>query len=395
MIKAGVGVLLMVFAPGASAQIAVRPALPAVQAGPVVPGLQLAPVGGISNPDLGVPRLDLDLDLSFDLAPVSQVLLPKLPAGTPAAARSQARFEHSRKAFDGQLLKKPAGPAVDVPAAAPALGAPVTLHTAGLRPGAVAAPSRRLPAAPGSSVASKLRFAANRMADWLGWGRLPDWSENRGINAAIRRLSKSPVGGDVYRYVYDNYRDLTIKVDDTPGASYDARSTRENGKPVVYLTESLVDNESTEVLASYLVRELSDLYYEGVPLSAERGYLAYSNQLRTFAELTGSGRRSWGDVRWTWNKDQVVNGTYVFKRLYDSWKQGLMDTKSWGDVRDQDFFRFIRTVDDSNAGRDAKKTLAELYREGRIDYATYEQMRGYFDQIVGTERDWLRSTNRW
>lgn len=225
--------------------------------------------------------------------------------------------------------------------------------------------------------------------------RPPSWSEDRAINKAIARLSQSPIGADIYKYVYDNHRDLRILVDDDKSAVYDARLDQRSGKPVIYLTEALVRKQSAEVVAAYLAREMSDLYFAAFPASAERGYMAYSNMVRAYAELTNSGqasRRYW----WDTGRDQWTGEAYAMQRYYGSWKEAVADYQHQGrDIRNSPFFRFLQGRDDSNADPLSKLSLPELYRQGKITWARYQEMNTYYAQFLGSETSWLSQSGRW
>jgi hypothetical protein len=238
------------------------------------------------------------------------------------------------------------------------------------------------------------QLSVREFADMLAF-RPPSWSEDKRINGALKRLADSPIGLDIYKYVYENHKDLRILVDDDRKASYDARLAREKGKPVLYLTQSLLERQSPEVVASYMAREMSDLYFDAFPVSAERGYLAYSNMARTYAELTGSGlgrRGYWWDTA----RDQWTGEAYAMQRYYGSWKEAVENAYRYGyDVRDSAFFRFLKGRDDSNTDPQAKLSLRELYYKGRISYQQYQEMGRYFDTFVGSEKSWMTDSGRW
>lgn len=225
--------------------------------------------------------------------------------------------------------------------------------------------------------------------------RTPDWAEDRRINAAIALLNQSSIGRDLYAQIYQNHQDLRIEVDDRPGANYDARLVLENGRKVLYLTESLVDRQSSEVVAAYLAREMSDLYFQSFPASAERGYMAYSNMTRVFAELTRSGLARDG-YWWNRSKDQYSDGAYAMERYYGSWREAVQqDYAGQRNIRNSPFFTFLKGRDDSNADGRAKLSLREQYDRGLISYATYREMDQYFSTIVNSEVNWLNSSGRW
>lgn len=225
--------------------------------------------------------------------------------------------------------------------------------------------------------------------------RTPDWWEDQRINRAIELLNQSPIGRDLYAQIYSNHRDLRIQIDETPGASYDARLVRDGGQKTLYLTKALVNNQSAEVVAAYLAREMSDLYFESFPASAERGYMAYSNMTRVFAELTGSGLARQG-YWWNRSKDQRVDGTYAMERYYGSWREAVQqDYSGRTRLRDSAFFNFLKGRDDSNAGGASKLSLREQYDRGLISYSTYREMDQYFSTIVNSEVGWLNGSGRW
>jgi len=237
------------------------------------------------------------------------------------------------------------------------------------------------------------QLSVGEFADMLAF-RPPTWSEDKRINGALKRLADSSIGLDIYKYVYENHKDLRILVDDDRNAAYDARLSRQNGKPVIYLTRNLLEKQSLEVVASYVAREMSDLYFDAFPASAERGYLAYSNMARTYAELTGSGLSRKG-YWWDTSRDQWTGEAYAMQRYYGSWKEAVENAYRYGsDVRDSAFFRFLKGRDDSNTDPQAKLSLRELYYKGRVSYQQYQEMSQYFDTFVGSEKSWMNDSGR-
>lgn len=225
--------------------------------------------------------------------------------------------------------------------------------------------------------------------------RVPDRWEDQRINRAIELLNQSAIGRDLYAQIYSNHQDLRIQIDDAPGASYDARLVQGNGQKVLYLTKDLVDRQSPEVVAAYLAREMSDLYFASYPASAERGYMAYSNMTRVFAELTGSGLARQG-YWWNRSKDQYTGGAYAMERYYGSWREAVQqDYSGRTRLRDSAFFNFLKGRDDSNAGGQSKLSLREQYDRGLISYSTYREMDQYFSTIVNSEVNWLNGSGRW
>lgn len=336
---------------------------------PLPPGLMFAPL----TAPLVTPR--------FMLQPSALAFTPVLPA--PASVMP--------------TLKPAALPAVAAPAARASAAAPVRAALAEtVRAVAQAAPSQRSQAASAASAALfdglKAKGVVNGAAEF---SRPPDWSEDRRINAAIARLNKSSIGRDLYAYVYQNHPGLSIVVDDAPGASYDARLERSGRQTILHLTEGLVDRQSPEVVAAYMAREFSDLYFAGFPTSAERGYMAYSNMARVFAELTNSGRRADG-YWWNRSKDQYTQGAYAMERYYGSWREAVVDHVSGRrDARSSAFFQFLKGRDDSNTEPASKLSLREQYNRGMISWSAYQEMDRYFGSILSSESEWLTSTDRW
>ena len=330
---------------------------------PLPPGLMFAPL----TAPLVTPR--------FMLAPSPLALSPVLPAPAPLTP----------------TLRAAALPAAAAPAKAVAAPVRAALEET-VRAVAQAAPSQRSQAASAASGALfdglKARGSANAV-------RMPDWSEDRRINEAIQTLNRSAIGRDLYGHVYQNHRDLRIEVDDGPGANYDARLVLSGGRKVLYLTESLVNRQSPEVVAAYLAREMSDLYFRSFPVSAERSYMAYSNMTRVFAELTDSGLAHNG-YSWNRSKDQYTDGVYAMERYYGSWREAVQqDYAGQRIIRLSPFFTFLKSRDDSNAEWGSKLTLREQYERGRINYSTYREMDQYFLSIVSSEVTWLNGSGRW
>lgn len=289
-----------------------------------------------------------------------------------------------------------AAPAVGLPAAAalpaaPVAKAPVSDSLSGIVSAVDAAKA-------GPSGVERAGLTLGNFFDAGGFGRgsgpeafrPPDGREDRRINAALQALGRSPVGLSVYQHVYQKHGSaLSIKVDDDRNASYDARLVREDGRPVLYLTESLV-NGPVEATAAFIAREFADLYFEDFPVSAERAYMSYGVMTRTFAEMTNSDLASNG-YAWDHSRDRYDGGAYVLQRYYGSWKEATQSR----DPRASAFFRFLQSIDDSNADPRAKLSLRQQYDRGLISYSTYRQMRDYFDGIVRSEVDWLGNTGRW
>lgn len=277
------------------------------------------------------------------------------------------------------------------PAPVPGAGIVASLENASARLGeSLKGNEPSAAAAPLAALFDKNLPGGDRTVDF----RPPSPGEDRRINAALQALSRSSIGLNVYKLVYEKYgAGLTLHVDDAPGADYDARLSFQDGRPRIDLTHSLVSRASPEAVAAYIGREMSDLYYGDIPASAERGYLAYSNMVRIFAEITNSDLNAYGNA-WDQAKDQNSNGVFVIQRYYGSWKAAVRQAERGGDVRSSDFFRFLRTSDDSNTETRSKLTLREQYQRGMIDYETYRKMTNYFDERVAGEARWIQRTGR-
>lgn len=220
--------------------------------------------------------------------------------------------------------------------------------------------------------------------------RMPDWSEDRRINRALRRLADSSIGVDLYKYVDANHS-LEILVDDDHSADYDARLEKRDGRTILYLTENLVDRESPEAVAAYIAREMSELYFESFPASAERTYMGYSNMVRVFAELTNSGRAA-NYYWWDTDLDQWKEGAYAMRRYYGSWKEAVTDYGR--DAARSPFFRWLESGDGVKTDPAARRSLYARYRAGEISSETYREMGRYFDSIRESESRWLTGTGR-
>ncbi|TBR24514.1 hypothetical protein EPO15_03905 [bacterium] len=334
---------------------------------PLPPGMLFAPtLSSYSTPRFALTPTPLAL----------RATLPSVPTLTPTLPR----------------VALPAVAAVAAPTAVAAQTPVRAALAATVASIADAKPSQR-PAA--ASAAASALFDGLKSRGAVNAIRTPDWSEDRRINAAIALLNRSEIGRDLYAQVYRNHQDLRIEVDDRPGANYDARLVVEAGRKTLYLTESLVDRQSPEVVAAYLAREMSDLYFESFPASAERGYMAYSNMTRVFADLSGSGKAR--DGYW-WNraKDQYTDGAYAMERYYGSWREAVQqDYAGTRRLRDSAFFNFLKGRDDSNAEGRSKMSLREQYDRGLISYSTYREMDQYFSTIVNSEVNWLNGSGRW
>lgn len=212
--------------------------------------------------------------------------------------------------------------------------------------------------------------------------RGPDARENRRIGAAVSLLSRTPVGRDVYAKAYADYgARLKVLVDEDARASYDARLRWQNGAPVLSLTQDLLSRGSDAVLAAFLTRELSHLYYKDFPDSAERSWMAHSVMVRAFAEITGSDRGWWDDAN-----DLTRKGRGVMRSFYESWSDALARHR---EPRDGSYFRWLQTDSDSKSGPDASLSLRELHERGSLSRADYRRMDVYFTSLINSERRWL------
>lgn len=220
--------------------------------------------------------------------------------------------------------------------------------------------------------------------------RSPDSNEDQRINKAFGLLQNTVIGGAIYADVQKNYGStLRIFIDDNPQAQYDARISWNGKAPMLVLTRSLVNDQSPYVLAAYAARELSELYYDYFPRSAERSYMAYGSMVRTYAELTNSDLRSNG-YAWDTRDDQRSGNSYAMYSYYSEWKKAVRS----GDARASEFFRFLKTTDDSHAEPEAKLTLREQYNRGLITYTQYRERDEEFRKSVDAESQWLEDTNR-
>lgn len=372
-------------------------------------GARVAPVPAASiNARLGSAVSAPGARMSVSVAPsLKATLAPALsvaPGLNAALAPASARFS---------------GPAA---AASPAAAAPAQLRALPAPPGTPAARAQGRAAAAGKApMRGALAQTGERLARKSGLGavlgklfdgfgdlmnasfvdgpeaaRPPDWGEDQRIERAFRRLSDSAVGKDLYAYVYNQYgATLKLRVDDAPGAKYEARLAWENGQPVIYLAESMVDRQSPEVAAAYLARELSEAYFKDFPESADRNYMSFSNMVRVYAELTDSGLSRYGHW-WDTGRDQWTGDAYAMQRYYGSWKEAVAEQSRGGKaVRSSAFFEFLRQWGGDNLGQDSRLTLTQLYRSGRISYAKYREMNEYFQQFVGSEESWFSQTGRW
>lgn len=355
---------------------------------PLPPGMFFSPALSPSLAPLVTPSFLVTPSAVSLTSVLPSPALPTLTPALPAAVRPLAIA----------AAMPAAAAAPQAAASAKAAGAVVRASLAETA-GAIAQskPSQRHGAASAASNAlfdgMKARSAVNGVA---AFSRPPDWSEDRRINAAIAKLNESSVGRDIYANIYQNHPGLRIVVDDAPGANYDARLTRDAaGRPILNLTESLVDRQSAETVAAYMAREMSDLYFESFPASAERGYLSYSNMARVFAELTGSGLRSNG-YWWNTSKDQYSDGRYAMQSYYGSWREAVIENATIRkDIRDSAFFQFLQGRDDSNTDPRAKLSLYQQYRRGLITRATYNEMNNYFFTFAASESNWLNNSGRW
>lgn len=331
------------------------------------------------------------------LRAVPMLAMPAAPAFSPLRAPTLGALAAPSMLPAAPVLSPPAAslaaPAGGMPAAAlpeaPTAKAPVSDSLSGIVSAVDAAKA-------GPSGVERAGLTLSNFFDAAGGGsgpqafRPPDGREDRRINAALQALGRSPVGLSVYQHVYQKHGSaLSIKVDDDRNASYDARLKFEDGRPVLYLTESLV-NGPAEATAAFIAREFADLYFESFPASAERAYMSYGVMTRAFAEMTNSDLASNG-YAWDHSRDRYDGGAYVLQRYYGSWKEATQS----GDPRASAFFRFLQSIDDSNIDPRAKLSLRQQYDRGLISYSTYRQMRDYFDGIVRSEVDWLGNTGRW
>lgn len=356
----------------------------AVPVAPIGAALKLAP-GMAGAPALRLPTVGV----SPTLAPVAGVRLSPaaaplaLPAAAPGGAVAAGRVAAGR----GAIAPRHAGSGV-APAGAKA-GAAAQAVTARGSLGNLAATvaPKDAAAAPAAALDGLRRFfdaGAGAAADEIGAMSFSGYLDPR-VSNALEALGRTAVGLSVYREIYNKYGGtLQLRVDSDPNASYDTRLVWEGGNPVIQLSDKLVRRESREFVASFIAREMAQLYYGSFPESVERDYLAHSVLVRSYAEMTNSDiRGGWWDTR----RDRWQNGRYAMQSYYGSWKEAVNDYfRRGGRIQDSPFFRFLQ----GSNGR----TLEQLYHSGSINYQTYGQMSDYFRQIAQSEVDWIGSTGR-
>ncbi|MFH1725292.1 MAG: hypothetical protein ABII00_11825 [Elusimicrobiota bacterium] len=223
----------------------------------------------------------------------------------------------------------------------------------------------------------------------------PARTQDTRIGRAISRLSGSKIGADIYGYVQERHGNLEIMVDDDPSASYDARLIRKPGGSTLYLTRGLVERESPEVVAAYVARELSDLYFENFPASVERRYMAQSNMVRVYAEMTQSGLARDG-YRWDTSRDRRTGKTDAMRWRYESWRQAVSASRRSGKrgITRSAFFGFVRRSNDAKKSVQAGYGLEENFNQGSIYYEETYRAFNQFDNFISSERAWLADTGR-
>ena len=384
--------LLLSLVSPASARVVIGAAARSATIAPAPLGAFRAPLvnPGIGAPTLIAPSLSLDVGLP--------TLLPVLTQGLPMTAAPKVHVQKTAPA-----------PAALRREFKPLPGIQTTVRTDNKK-----VPLRQTleATAKDSKSVAKMnlgaaRFNAGRLFDGTGnhrglvnaadaqsW-RNPDWSEDRRINRALRSLYDSETGSALYNDVRSNQPDLRIRVDTARDSYYDARMRWEDGNPVLYLTESLVDNESKEALAAYIAREFTDLYFIDFPASVEMNYLAHGSMLRVFAELTDSGRSRY-NYWWDQSKDQRVGDSYAFESYYGSWKTAAYNKERFGTaVRRSEFFRYLKNQDISNKDPNSSKTIHQHYQNGDISYSTYRRFAKQFGELTDAEASWFGDTGRW
>jgi hypothetical protein len=349
-------------------------------------------------PTLIAPSLNLEAGLPASLPVLQEGLAVKAP---PAAHAAPAAVKTARTAVVPRAFKPLPGVTREGKTASPS---PINRKS----PVRGSLETEANSAAPlAKKGLAGARFEAGRLFDGTGrLGRLvnaadaqawrnPDWSEDRRINRALSALYDSETGGALYNDIRRNHDNLRIRIDTDRDAYYDARMRWEDGKPVLYLTESLVDNESKEAVAAYIAREFTDLYFLDFPASVELNYLAHGSMLRVFAELTDSGLERYG-YWWDRNKDQRVGNAYAFESYYDSWKKAAYNHARYGtDIRRSEFYRYLRDDDVSNKDPNSKKTVRDHYRDGTLSYSQYRRFSREFSDLTEAEASWFGDTGRW
>lgn len=331
---------------------------------PRLAGPAAVPFGALARPTLGVPSLSPTASLlpSPSLAPT----LSLAPAPSLLPAPALTAFPAAAEAPTAKGSLEAAGAALAAPRADQAAVSRRTFDAA------LAAPNDAPSFGGLSGGAPSFREA--------------DHYENGRIAAAVGLLSPSrtPIGADLYAKAYNDFgASLLVRVDDDRRAGYDARLYWQDGRPVLSLTQDLLRRGSDAVIASFLVRELSHVYYREFPDSAERSWMAHSAMVRTFAEITGSNRR-WWDYQSDLNRD----GREVMRSFYDSWTDALARGT---DPRHGTYFQWLKTGSDSKSGPNAALSLREQYDRGLIGWGAYRQMDQYFGSLVDSERRWLRA----
>lgn len=354
--------LLALSAPAAAGALVAAPRV----AAPVIP------VGALARPNLGT-SVSLTPSLRLSAPNLAPSLTPTLaPALAPAAVTAPLATRLPAPAFA-------AAPAADAPSAKGSLvSADEALSAPRADQGSV---SRRVFDAGVKAPNDAPSFGPLGLPSF----RAPDGFENQRIANAVSYLSPSrtPIGADLYAKAYNDYgARLSVLVDDDHNASYDARLYWKDGSPVLSLTRDLLSRGSDAAVAAFLVRELSHLYYKDFPDSTERSWMAHSAMVRTFAEITNSGR-DW----WDRSNDLDRGGRYVVKAFYDSWRDALRSN----DPRYGTFFNWLKSGSDSKSGPNSGLSLREQYDRGLISWQTYNQMNQYFGTLVDSERRWLNA----
>jgi len=395
------GLLLPAVSP-AAARVVVGAAARSATFAPAPLGAFRAPLvaPGIGAPTLIAPSLQIDAGLP--------TALPMLEAGLPVTAAPQAAIRHTATApsFTPGSVQRTAKPLPGITTTKQGQAiSPINRKKNPVRH-SLATTAKDSKAMMRTNLGTA-RFQAGRLFDGFGkhrgavnaadaqsW-RNPDWSEDRRINRALRTLYDSETGGALYDDIRRNHSELKIRVDTDRESYYDARMRWEDGSPVLYLTESLVDNDSKEVVAAYIAREFTDLYFNDFPASAELNYLAHGSMLRVFAELTDSGMERY-NYWWDQSKDQRVGNSYAMESYYSSWKQAAYDRARYGtSIGRSEFFEYLKDQDISNKDPNSRKTVRQHYRDGNITYSQYRDFTRQFDELTEAESSWFGNTGRW
>lgn len=370
---------------------------------PGAPGarVSLAPAAAIATPNSATPRLirQVSADASREslAIPKRELLLPARAVARPSINSQMAL--HLNQAIQrptagglertlGQILKTGAG-ATD-PRSNTALDA-LYHNGSTLR---FSADDNSANAVPGSSlvIPPNVRFPLDKTITWddrfTGDPRETEFSKVAKVVGREGARLRSPSANGLYER-------LTAKpkygAEAYWNAGYDARAWGTAlTNPWTIVTRNLLQLSPTFILAR-IAETWAYFYFDNVPTSANKTYMALSTFVKTFIEhARNSGYPNTHEYSWPSEIDKKDGlGQNVTAAYFDLWNRGHRTSDSDPRlIEDGALFQAIRFDNAVNADGDGRKTLEELYYQGKISWQQLVDARKQWIEFIESERIW-------